>query len=996
MAGAVRSVLPSAVRVTAYDGSSDGPDDAQRDAAREGPARAHPHGARAGRARAGPRLRVRAARPRDARPPHGGARAVEGRPHRRPDLARAPARAADARARGAAPRRAAAAGGGRAALPVRPAPAQPAARRRGGVAPLRRQQPVLLVGARPEHGLHVRGLRLADADARAGAGGEVRPGLPQARPAPRHAAARRRLRLGRHGRPRRARVRRRRRRGHAVGAAGDVGAGARGPAGARPARSTCATATTATCTETRLRRDQLDRAHRAHRHRPARRVLHAGWPRCCGRGGRLLNHCITRPDDDSPPISRRGFVPRYVFPDGELPGVGRLAAVLRRAPASSCATRRACASTTRSPAPPGAATSTSTGTRRSPRSGSARRGCGRCTSPGSQLGLRAQPIQLHQLLLVKPDADGRPACRCGRTGGCRGRSGAWSGPARRAGGPYEADGQARRRRRARNIASVPCRCGHSCTVGPSPRSGTPGSSGRASSCSSSGWRRSTSPTGHDGLGQVRRAGDVGQQPAGPQQLGAGGEQLALQPGQPGQVAGLPAPARLGTAPQRAQPAARGVEQHPVGATRAAAAGCASRSSTTARTPLRRTSRERGGAGPRAPAASRRARCARTSSSAALPPGPAHRSTQIRSGPSSGAAASASGDELAALVLHARPAPDCTAASAPGSPSARRTAYGDHGPGVPPLAATSCSRGSRRATRCTSGRVSSAASAAPVCHRSPPSASRNALAIHFGWLCSNASAARRSSFGASSATQAGEVLGGDLAQHGVHEGDRPGADDPPREVDGRGDGRVLRDPGAQQLVCAQAQDVEHGRVDLGERPVDARLQHRVVQALPAQGAVGQLGRQRRVAAVDAPLAQQPGQHEVGVGVLLADGDQHVVRRAARLVVGRRAVRALRRAAACAAASRRAAARGAARAEPPPAWPPFPWPPLAGGRRAGGGVTRRPPPARGAGRAASRRRASRPCPRAARRRGAPPSSRSRRGRRRPRPLAGPDRWGSRDRA
>ena len=40
--------------------------------------------------------------------------------------------------------------------------------------------------------------------------------------------------------------------------------------------------------------------------------------------GRLLNHCVTRPDDHSAPISKRGFIPRYVFPDGELPGVGRL------------------------------------------------------------------------------------------------------------------------------------------------------------------------------------------------------------------------------------------------------------------------------------------------------------------------------------------------------------------------------------------------------------------------------------------------------------------------------------------------------------------------------------------------------------------------------------------------------------------------------------------------------------------------------------------------
>ena len=47
--------------------------------------------------------------------------------------------------------------------------------------------------------------------------------------------------------------------------------------------------------------------------------------------GRLLNHCITRPDEESRPITRRGFIARYVFPDGELPGVGKVIGVLQRA-----------------------------------------------------------------------------------------------------------------------------------------------------------------------------------------------------------------------------------------------------------------------------------------------------------------------------------------------------------------------------------------------------------------------------------------------------------------------------------------------------------------------------------------------------------------------------------------------------------------------------------------------------------------------------------------
>lgn len=41
-------------------------------------------------------------------------------------------------------------------------------------------------------------------------------------------------------------------------------------------------------------------------------------------GGRLLNHCITRPRNDLPPMNTGGVINRYVFPDGELEGPGRI------------------------------------------------------------------------------------------------------------------------------------------------------------------------------------------------------------------------------------------------------------------------------------------------------------------------------------------------------------------------------------------------------------------------------------------------------------------------------------------------------------------------------------------------------------------------------------------------------------------------------------------------------------------------------------------------
>jgi cyclopropane-fatty-acyl-phospholipid synthase len=44
--------------------------------------------------------------------------------------------------------------------------------------------------------------------------------------------------------------------------------------------------------------------------------------------GRLLNHCITRPDNTGPARVTDGFIYRYVFPDGELEGPGYLMSLM--------------------------------------------------------------------------------------------------------------------------------------------------------------------------------------------------------------------------------------------------------------------------------------------------------------------------------------------------------------------------------------------------------------------------------------------------------------------------------------------------------------------------------------------------------------------------------------------------------------------------------------------------------------------------------------------
>ena len=46
--------------------------------------------------------------------------------------------------------------------------------------------------------------------------------------------------------------------------------------------------------------------------------------------------------------------------------------------------------------------------------------------------------------------------------------------------------------------------------------------------------------------------------------------------------------------------------------------------------------------------------------------------------------------------------------------------------------------------------------------------------------------------------------------------------------------------------AEAQHVEQSAVEFAEWPIDARGEDRVVEALPAQGAIGEFRRERRVA------------------------------------------------------------------------------------------------------------------------------------------------------
>ena len=130
-------------------------------------------------------------------------------------------------------------------------------------------------------------------------------------------------------------------------------------------------------------------------------------------GGRLLNHCITRPHNR--PTDTGAFIDRYVFPDGELTGSGRIITEIQDVGFEvrhEENLREHYALTL----PGWARTWSRTGTSASPRSARAPRGCGASTCPAAA-GLRAQRHP------AAPGARGEartttatPTSRCARPG----------------------------------------------------------------------------------------------------------------------------------------------------------------------------------------------------------------------------------------------------------------------------------------------------------------------------------------------------------------------------------------------------------------------------------------------------------------------------------------------------------------------------------------------------------------------------------------------------
>ena len=219
-----------------------------------------------------------------------------------------------------------AAPGGRA----HPARALPLARARRPrrAPPLRRAVGVLPALPRPVHDLLVRDLLARRDDARAGAGGQARADLPEARAQARPARARRRLRLGRVRHPRRQAPRRARHRHHDLAAAGGARALGRRGGGRRAISWTSALADYRDLAgETydavasigmveHVGAEQMDEY--------GRRLRGALRP-----GGTLLLHGIANLQQEDPQPGP--FSSRYVFPDGAPQPLSRMLLGLERA-----------------------------------------------------------------------------------------------------------------------------------------------------------------------------------------------------------------------------------------------------------------------------------------------------------------------------------------------------------------------------------------------------------------------------------------------------------------------------------------------------------------------------------------------------------------------------------------------------------------------------------------------------------------------------------------
>jgi cyclopropane-fatty-acyl-phospholipid synthase len=123
-------------------------------------------------------------------------------------------------------------------------------------------------------------------------------------------------------------------------------------------------------------------------------------------GGRLLNHCITRPNNLEPAARKRHFINRYIFPDGELEGVGHLISVMHDTGLEVRHEENLREHYARTLAG-WSANLDANWDASVAEVGLERARTWRLYLVGSRIGFERNQIQLHQVLCARPDADGR-------------------------------------------------------------------------------------------------------------------------------------------------------------------------------------------------------------------------------------------------------------------------------------------------------------------------------------------------------------------------------------------------------------------------------------------------------------------------------------------------------------------------------------------------------------------------------------------------------------
>ena len=362
---------------------------------------------------------------------------------------------------------------------------------------------------------------------------------------------------------------------------------------------------------------------------------------------------------------------------------------------------------------------------------------------------------------------------------------------------------------------------------------------------------------------MRAAGRVGDDATRPRRVERTGEQVALQRRQPRDVGRLAPPPRLGPAPQRPQAGAGRIDDHPVvrvGLGRADLPAVAGPDRDLTRAAPGdhggqrwRTRSVRFGLTSLATRSASRSR-ARPASSPALPPGPAHRSSQ-RSRPEVAldrCRGEGQGDQLRPLVLHCgsslahgRDRPRVPVVEDNGGPGQR----GERGAVPQQLAHVGETRPGherhprRRVVRRQERvelRVHVVGGRAAVTEQGLPKGADHPL----GMAGPHGRCRQRLQAGGATSSSHASRSRSDTAQHRVEE---PGRADPV-DLSGQGHGLVDRgvggDPHTEQLVDPQPERVEDRTVDLRRRSLRGDLDHPVVEPAHPRCAVDQLGRERR--------------------------------------------------------------------------------------------------------------------------------------------------------